>query len=251
MFHRFLFLSACLALASLSSVMAADSAKPLRALLITGGCCHNYKFQSEALTNAVGKIAVVEWKIIQEGGTGTKAMISLYDDAAWAKGYDVVVHNECFADTTDTNYIRRITAAHKAGVPAVVIHCAMHTYRAIGVDDWREFLGVTSRRHDHQSHYAVKKIEPAHPIVQGMPDDWKTPSDELYVIEKLWPNAQALATSVSEQDGRTYPVAWINHYGKARIFGTTYGHSDDTFRDPVYLGYMSRGVLWAAGRLEK
>src|SRR3954453_14761902 len=113
MFHRVILFSAGLWLASFSISAAADAPKTLRALLITGGCCHNYKFQSEALTNAVGKLVAVEWKIVQEGGTGTKAMISLYDDPDWAKGYDVVVHNECFADTTDTNYIRRITAAHK------------------------------------------------------------------------------------------------------------------------------------------
>lgn len=226
------------------------SSKPLRALLITGGCCHNYPLQSEQLTNAVGKLAKVEWKIVNEGGKGTKAMIPLYDDENWAKHYDVVVHNECFADTADTNYIRRITAAHKAGVPGVVIHCAMHTYRSTGVDDWREFLGVTSKRHDHQSRYAVKKVT-GHPIVKGIPDDWRTPMDELYIIDKLWPNAKALATSVSERDGKTYPVIWTNQYGKARVFGTTYGHSDDTFRDPVFLDYLSRGVLWAAGRLSE
>ncbi len=222
--------------------------KPLRALLVTGGCCHNYQLQSEALTNAVSKLTRTVWTVVNEGGSGTHAQISLYDDANWARGYDVVVHNECFADTTDTNYIRRITAAHRAGTPAVVIHCAMHTYRAAGIDDWREFLGVTSRKHDHQSRYAVKKIEPAHPIVQDIPDDWKTPMDELYVIDQLWPNARALATSVSERDGKTYPVVWINQYGKARVFGTTYGHSDATFRDPVFLSYVARGVLWAAGR---
>ena len=76
--------------------------------------------------------------------------------------------------------------------------------------------------------------------------------DELYVIEKLWPNAKALATSVSEQDGKTYPVIWVNEFGgKTRVFGTTYGHSDDTWRDPVFLAYVSRGVLWAAGHLDK
>ena len=186
---------------------------------------------------------------MNEGGTGTRAEIPLYDNPDWAKGYDVVVHNECFADTKDPAYIRKITAAHQTGVPAVVIHCAMHTYRATDVDDWREFLGVTSRRHDHMSNYPVKKALPSHPIVQPMPDNWVTPKDELYVIEKLWPNARALATSVSELDGKTYPVAWINRYGKARVFGTTYGHSDATFSDPVFLGYVSRGLLWAAGRL--
>jgi type 1 glutamine amidotransferase len=55
---------------------------------------------------------------------------------------------------------------------------------------------------------------------------------------------------VSEQDGRTYPIAWTNQYGKARVFGTTFGHSDDTFRDPVFLSLVSRGLLWAAGRLK-
>ena len=251
MFQRLLLLTAGLWLASFSTTLAADSTKPLRALLITGGCCHNYKLQSEALTNAVAKLATVEWTVVNEGGTGTKAELPLYSKPGWAKSYDVVVHNECFADTTNHQYIRQITSAHKAGVPAVVIHCAKHTYRETDIDDWRKFLGVTSRRHDHQSRYAVKKVTPDHPIVKGIPDDWKTPMDELYVIDKLWPNAKALATSVSEKDGKTYPVAWINQYGQARVFGTTYGHSDDTFRDPVFLDYVSRGVLWAAGRLEK
>jgi type 1 glutamine amidotransferase len=246
MIHRIPALLVCLWL--VPPAAPAAEGRPLRALLITGGCCHNYTLQSQQLTNAVAKLAAVQWTVVNEGGNGTKAQIPLYSNPDWAKGFDVVVHNECFADTTDTNYIRQITAAHKAGVPAVVIHCAMHTYRATDIDDWREFLGVTSRRHDHQSRYAVKKVAPEHPIVKGVPDDWKTPMDELYVIERLWPNAKALATSVSERDGKAYPVAWINQYGKARVFGTTYGHSDATFRDPVFLDYVARGALWAAGR---
>ena len=246
MFHRifaFVLLSALFA-------SGAEAPKPLRALLITGGCCHNYPLQATQLTNAVAKLATVEWTIVNDGGSGTQAQIALYDNPDWAKGFDVVVHNECFADTTNHAYIEKITSAHKAGVPAVVIHCAMHTYRATDIDDWREFLGVTSRRHDHQSRYPVKLVEPEHPILKGMPADWVTPMDELYVIEKLWPNSKALATSVSEQDGKTYPVVWTGQYGKARIFGTTYGHSDDTWRDPVFLNCVARGVLWAAGRLD-
>ena len=251
MIRRFLFLVAgLLAIDSLNPASAADE-KPLRALLITGGCCHNYPLQAQQLTNTVAKLATVEWTIVNEGGNGTRAEIPLYDNPDWAKGFDVVVHNECFADTTNIVYLRKITSAHKAGVPAVVIHCAMHTYRSVSIDDWREFLGVTSRRHDHQSKYPVKLVEPVHPLLKGVAADWKTPMDELYVIEKLWPNAKALATSVSEQDGKTYPTVWINQYGKARVFGTTYGHSDETFRDPVFLDYVSRGLLWAAGRLEK
>jgi len=224
-------------------------ANPVRALLITGGCCHDYDFQTKALTEGVKQVGNVTWNVVNEGGKTTRAQIKLYDDPNWAKAYDVVVHNECFADTNDPAYIAKILAGHRAGTPAVVIHCAMHTYRATDVDDWSEFLGVTSRRHDHMSRYPVKKVSPAHAIVKGMPDNWVTPKDELYIIEKLWPGAQALATSVSEVDGKTYPVAWINRYGKARVFGTTYGHSDEMFSDPVFLEYVSRGLLWSAGRL--
>lgn len=232
------------------STQSADALKPIEALVITSGCCHNYRFQTESLTGAISKLAPVNWTVVHEGGTGTRAMIPLYDDPNWAAKYDVVIHNECFADTTDEAYIRRITKAHWNGTPAVVIHCAMHTYRAAGIDDWREFLGVTSRRHDHQSRYPVRSVAKTHPIMKSFPEVWTTPKDELYVIEKVWPNTTPLAVSLSEADGQTYPVIWTNQHGSARVFGTTFGHSDETFADPVFLNTVARGFLWAAGRLK-
>ena len=172
----------------------------------------------------------------------------IYAKDDWAKGFDVIVHNECFANTTDPVYIRKITAAHQAGKPAVVIHCAMHSYRAATIDDWREFLGVTSRRHDHQSAYPVRPIMKDHPAMRGFPETWTTPFDELYIIEKLWPKATALATSASEKDHSVHPAVWVNDYYGTRVFGTTYGHGNATWHDPVFIALVSRGVLWAAGR---
>src|SRR5687768_243115 len=106
MFRRLSFLVLSLALTSTTIVWAADAEKPLRALLVTGGCCHNYALQSQELTNAIAKLARVEWTVVMEGGTGTRAELSLYDKPDWAKGFDVVIHNECFADTTNQTYIR-------------------------------------------------------------------------------------------------------------------------------------------------
>src|SRR5688572_22442364 len=239
-----------LALVAPLAAFAAETAKPIRALLITGGCCHDYKLQAEAFQEAAKKLGEVVWTVVNEGGTGTRAQIQLYDNPDWAKPYDVVVHNECFADLNDIAYVRKITAAHRAGTPAAVIHCAMHTYRVLQEDDWREFLGVTSRRHDHQSAYPVRTIVKNHPIMQGFPENWVTPMDELYVIEKLWPGARALAISVSEKDGKEHPVFWVNNYHGTRVFGTTYGHGNATWQDPVYIAVVTRGLLWAAGRLE-
>ncbi len=224
------------------------SGEPIKALLITGGCCHNYHFQSGALTKAVSKKADVNWTIYHQGGTGNDYKAAYYDDPNWAKPYDIVIHNECFAKVTDTDYVRKITKAHKQGVAAMVIHCAMHTYREIEADDWRKFLGVTSRRHERKTTHKVKNAATNHPAVKGFPENWTTPIDELYVVEKLWPNAKALATTVSEKDGKEHPVIWVNDFEGARVFGTTYGHSDETFSDPVFLNLLAHGFVWAVGK---
>ncbi len=225
--------------------------EPVKILLITGGCCHDYEYQTNALKTAFKDHKVeVNWKVVNEGGNGTEAEIDLYDDPNWAKDFDVVIHNECFANTKSEAYIRKITEVHKSGVNAVVIHCAMHTYRASQLDDWREFLGVTSRKHDHQSKYPVKVVSQDHPIMKGFPQDWVTPMDELYIIETLWPTAQPLATSVSEKDGSSNPCFWTNEFGKSRVFGTTYGHSNETFAEKPFQLAIVRGTLWAAGKLD-
>lgn len=230
---------------------AAQVEKPLKALLITGGCCHNYEFQSKSLTLASAAEADIEWTVVNKGGKGTSAEIELYNDPNWSKDYDVVVHNECFAATKNMDYIKKIVDGHKGGTPAVVVHCAMHTYRSIKNDDWRKFLGVTSKHHEHQARYPVKTEQKDHPIMKGVPADWVTPKDELYVIEKTWPNTTVLATSKSEKNQKSHPVIWVNDFGGTRVFGTTYGHSDATFSDPVFLSLLTRGILWSAGRLEK
>jgi uncharacterized protein len=234
-----------------SSNVSSDSAsqKSISVLLITGGCCHDYDFQSKSMQLAAKEHGLnLDWTVVNQGGKGTKATIEFYKNPKWFEGFDVVIHNECFADTDDAEYIRGITKPHHAGVNAVVIHCAMHTYRSAKIDDWRQFLGVTSRRHDHQSKYPVTVVERDHPIMKGVPSDYKSAMDELYIIEKVWPHTTVLATSKSEKSNDDHPVYWINQYGKARVFGTTYGHSNETFSDKVFLGILVRGIQWAAGR---
>ncbi len=230
------------------SPATAEEEKPLKVLIVTGGCCHDYEFQSAAMVGGIGKLTGAEFTIVNQGGKGTDGRAALYDDPAWAKPYDCVIHNECFADTTDADYIRKITTAHKEGAPAVVVHCAMHTYRSAKIDDWREFLGVSSFRHDHQSNYPVKVQATDHPAMKDFPIDWVTPKDELYIIEKIWPKTTVLATSRSENDGKEYPVIWTNDYHGTRVAGTTYGHTNEAFEDPVFIRLLANAVTWAAGQ---
>ena len=131
----------------------------------------------------------VEFTVINEGGKGTKAQISLYDDPKWADPYDVIIHNECFADTVDSDYIRKITKAHESGKPALVIHCAMHTYRSAKIDDWRRFLGVTSKRHEHKAQYpALQLVKYLRQHFKIMDAQWSLVTSPLLEKEQYKPS---------------------------------------------------------------
>jgi uncharacterized protein len=227
---------------------AAEQRPRINALIVSGGCCHDYALQGKLLVDAVSRALPVDWTVAIQGGRGTTGDPAIYRNPDWAKGFDIVVHNECFADVTDPAYIKRITAPHRGGPPAIVIHCAMHTFRASTADDWREFLGVTTRRHTKAHNISVKIAARDHSIMQGFKEDWVTPVDELYVIEKFWPNSKALATAVSPEDQKEYPLAWVSEYGGTRIFGTTLGHGNDTWNDPVFQDLLVRAFNWALKR---
>ena len=227
------------------------AAEPIKALLVTGGCCHDYEKQKLILSEGISGRANVAWTIVHEGGTDRNARIGLYLQPDWYKGYDVVVHNECFGSVKDVAYVERITRPHYDGLPAVVIHCAMHSYREAKTDEWRKLLGVSSFSHEGHRPVEVKNLAADHPIMQGFPGSWKTPNGELYKIEKAWEHMTTLARAYGQDTKKDHACIWTNEYGKARVFGTTLGHHNETMESPEYLDVVSRGLLWACGKLDE
>lgn len=232
----------------------AGPGQSIKALLITGGCCHDYATQKMVLAEGISKLANIEWTLVQEGGTGMDYINPRFNDPDWAKPFDVVVHDPCFANTKDVEYIRKILKPHAEGKAAVVLHCAMHTFRdSPNADEWREFLGISTHDHEPSTMLEVKPVaaEAKHPILAGFPEVWKTPvRDEAYIVMKQWPNTTALATVYGRVNDKDFTCAWTNLYkDKARVFGTTMGHSTEVVRAEAYIGMVGRGMLWAADKL--
>ena len=224
----------------------------IKALLITGGCCHDYDEQRSILPMAVdlkSKLKV-EWTIYHQRTTAGDRLLELYKNPDWAKGYDVVVHNECFAKVGDADYIEGILQSHIDGVPAVLVHCSMHSYRSgPTAEKWWEFCGLYTRRHGPQHPFEVQITAPDHEILKGM-SNWTTPQGELYFVEKTYPTMTALAESKSNITGEMHTNIWVNEYGpnKTRVFGTTIGHHNETMLQDEYMEMFTRGFLWAAGK---
>jgi uncharacterized protein len=223
----------------------------LSILLVTGGCCHDYDRQTVILREGLSKrLGPVQWTIAQYG-TDKDIEADVYRAPDWAEDFDLVIHNECFGDVKSGSFVEGIVQGHvRAGVPAILLHCTMHSYRASdAADSWRAFLGVTSRRHERRKgSMKVVAQEADHPALQGFPSPWNTPNGELYIIEKVWPTATVLATAYSSEEEADQPVIWTNQYEGVRVFGTTIGHHNETMEHPVWLDTVARGAKWAVGR---
>jgi type 1 glutamine amidotransferase len=220
--------------------------------MITGGPFHDYTTQKQLLAQGISKRANVEWTIYHEGDNGgTKFKLPIYNNPDWAKGYDVVVHNECFADVVDEEFIKKVCKAHEE-VPGLFIHCCMHTFRAVKTnDEYRKLLGVTTVRHETARMLEVKPVNPDHPIMKGFPAIFKTPViDEAYVIEKVWPDCTPLATTFGIETHKDHPCIWVNQYGKSRIFDTTLGHPNEMIASEIFLDTVARGLLWTCHKLD-
>ena len=224
--------------------------KPLKALLVTGGCCHEYAKQKDILKKGIEARAMVELSHVHSSDTTTKARFDLYDNPDWFKGYDVVIHDECTSDVIEEKYVGNILNAHKNGLPAVNLHCAMHSYRIKGKDDWFEFVGIQSAAHGPQKPIEVTYVDRDHPITKPL-ENWTTINEELYNNLKLFPNAKPLARGRQDTGKKIddYVVTWTNEYGKSRVFSTTLGHNTDTVADPRYLDLVTRGLLWSCDKL--
>jgi type 1 glutamine amidotransferase len=269
---RILFTFLCLTVLLGSRPGAYEPAKPIRALLVAGGCCHDYATQKDLLTRGLSRRANIVWTVAYDPNTTTAHKNPIYDQPDWSRNFDVVVHDECSSYVTDSHVIETILEPHKNGLPGVVLHCGMHSYRTEGWDNnvatpWMRFTGLISTGHGPQVPIAVTFVDRDHPITRGLAD-WTTIHEELYnnASEKLEPTAHALAhgtqvyTEFSKDGGPSAPgkkvtaqavAAWTNHYnGKTRVFSTTLGHNNETVDDPRYLDLVARGLLWTLGRLD-
>ncbi|WP_153558098.1 PVC-type heme-binding CxxCH protein [Roseimaritima sediminicola] len=230
-----------------SAVRRANDDRPIQALLVTGGCCHDYERQKRILTRGISARANVRWTVVHQGGTTTDTAIPLYNDPDWAEGFDIVVHNECFAKVRDAAFVDRILAPHRKGTPAILIHCAMHCYR-VGDDRWFDFVGLRSPGHGPHYSFIVDNLRPDHPIMAGVGDSFVAGKGELYHTVEVFDSATPLAHAKRNKDGEPQVCVWTNDYHGTRVFATTIGHYNETMAQPNYLDMVTRGLLWAVGR---
>ena len=240
---------------------AEPKVEPLKALLVLGGCCHDYAKQKDILTAGIQARAHVEVVSAYDPDTTNMHLNPLYAKANWAEGFDVIIHDECSSNVKDLATIDRVLAPHREGLPAVLLHCGMHSYRSEGYPDavtpWFAFTGLQSTGHGPQAPIDVTFATSENPITKGL-ENWRTINEELYnnSTGKLLDTATALARGKQtaknrkgEESTNDFVVAWTNDYKGTKVFATTLGHNNATVADRRYLDLVTRGLLWSCGKL--
>jgi hypothetical protein len=245
------------------SALHADDAKPLKVLLLTGGCCHDYKAQKDILKKGIEERINAEVTQVHTDDSSTKPPLAFLGNPDYAKGYDVVIHDECAADIKDPALIQGVLKPHQDGIPGVNLHCAMHCYRfgdfgkpvPAGAENshWYEYLGLQSTGHGAQLPITVKVLDEKNPITASI-IGWVTGKEELYNnIQILTGKALARgAQGAGDKPGQNDTVVvWTNEYGtkKTKVFSTTLGHNNTTVSDPKYLDLVAHGILFVTDKM--
>jgi uncharacterized protein len=222
--------------------LIAGQAKPLKVLWFSGGGYHDYANQVPLLVSNINQQIQIKFDVAYN--------LDRLTNALFAKDCNIVIYDVCLEDV-DSAVLENLLRTIQEGKPAVMIHCAVHSFqKSARIRDWQNCVGMRSKVHDPFQAFQTEKLDPANTFLQGFPDRWQTSGDELYQTIEMTDDSHPLLRVKSPQDGREHIVCWTHTYGKGRVFGTTLGHDLHTSQSPDYVLLLSRGLLWACGRLE-
>lgn len=117
-----------------------------------------------------------------------------------------------------------------------------------------KLLGTHFRTHPQIQQALVTVTSRTHPSTAGLPGNWAR-VDEWYSFTKNpRPRVRVLATL----DERTYspgegamgpdhPIAWAHAFQGGRAWYTAGGHTNESYREPLFRKHLIGGIRWAAG----
>ncbi len=186
--------------------------------------------------------------------------------------YDVVVSNYNgvhWPEEVEQQFVDYM----KNGGGLVVIHAADNAFAAwpeynemIGVGGWygrsekdgpaiywedgqlvRDDSPGKGGTHGKRAPVLMENVAPDHPIMQGLPEEWLHPVDEVYTkMRGPAKNLTVLGVAYSDKVERKTPLLLTIDYGEGRVFHNMLGHDERGFEGVGFQELLQRGAEWAA-----
>lgn len=231
-----------------SPLQAADAAKKIKVLLITGddvAPAHNWAEVSQAIKETLVDSQRFEVRVCEDAG--------VLDSAATLARYDLVflhlfnAKTPTLSDVAKENLLQFV----KGGKGFAVSHLSSASFK-----EWPEFGKLCGRYwvmgksgHGPRSVFKARVANKEHPVTQGLADF--EADDELYAKMQGDVPINVLVEADSDWSNKTEPLAFTLEYGKGRVFHEAFGHDGKAIRNPSVQKLIQRGCEWAAtGKVE-
>lgn len=267
----------CFSFLFLLSCSSGDDTR-IKTLIITGQNNHNWEVSHVALRQILDKSDLFSVESLISPSEGNDMSEFVIDFSP----YELVVLDYVGDDWPETMRDRFLNFVKKGG-GVVVFHAANNAFtdwdeynKIIALGGWNdrneksgpwvywkdgELIKDTSAgvggSHGDQHEYILTARDEDHPIIKGLPKQWKHSKDELYDrmrgpgdIETLL--YTAYSDTLTNGSGREEPLLFTVKYGKGRVFHTMLGHAGSSLEDNIAMqcaGFQTlflRGSEWAA-----
>jgi type 1 glutamine amidotransferase len=241
-------LTLVLAAIVLPSLSAAEPAKSIKVLLLTGDDvepAHNWREVSQAIRNLLIATGKFDVRICEDAG--------VLESAASLNRYDLVFLHLYNAKTPTLSPTAKenLVSFVRNGKGLAVSHLSSASFK-----EWDEFRKLCGRYwvmgrsgHGPRSVFKVRIAKKDNPITQGL-DDFEA-DDELYAKLEGDAPIEILVEADSDWSKKTEPLVFTLNYGQGRMFHETFGHDAKALANPTVQKIIQRGCEWAAtGKVE-
>jgi glutathione peroxidase-family protein/type 1 glutamine amidotransferase len=236
---------------AVDEVNAGPSSKPIKVLIVDGFSNHDWRQTTLVVQRILDDTGLFDIEV-----TTTPAWPDAPEWNKWRPKfgqYDVVIQNTNNIGKKQLRWPREVEAALenfvKSGGGLYILHSANNAFshwqeydRMIGLG-WRhqgagtaleiseegKIIRIPPGEGKGTSHGprldTIVRILNRHPINNGFPKHWKTPSLEVYVYARgPAQNLTVLSYAYDKGTQKYWPIDWVVQYGKGRVYNSTFGH---------------------------
>jgi len=204
-------------------------------VLLLGGRGHDWRGFHEVIS-----------KVIEKTGDFDLTLSADLDDlkAENIAKYDVVLFYGSGGNFTDPAQEQGLKQFVEGGRGVVGVHATDAFKKS---DVYWHMLGGRFSGHGGGT-FPMIILDHEHPITKGMENFEIT--DETY-RNAIHPDAKLHDLARMDRGQEQQSMAWVQQYGKGRVFNTTLGHGRPAWENPSLQRMIVRGLYWAAGREPK
>jgi type 1 glutamine amidotransferase len=208
----------------------------IKVLFIRGGGVHDWRNLTPILVDVLKKTGDFE--------------VTLSENLDDLKADSIKNHNLVLFYCTGVNFTSKeqeqgLCDFVRGGGAYAGIHSATDSFKES--DPYWELVGGRFAGHGGGK-FTVYVHDKRHPIAAGL-EDFEI-QDETY-SHNYHKNACMRSLVRMNRGNERQSMAWVQNYGKGRVFYTGLGHGKEAWTNPQFQRLVVRGMYWAAGRQPK